>query len=379
MYATALPFLILALGGGAAELSITLTLFAASQALLLPFAGVIVDRLPRRTTLVITDLVRAFTFMLLTAMLALDTLTIQVVYVLTALTGAVRAFFRPAVRSLIPEIVPRERLVAANALRSLSDEVLGAVGPVIAGALVAIGAMVWVVGAHAASFAVAALMLWAVPIDHLRSSRPPSVEQGIGRVWAELIEGLRATLSIRWLWQMIGLSAVANIFFAGALSVALPLLADARLGGAAAFGALLAAMAIGSVLAVLAIGRAERLRRPGILYYGAFVAAGGGMLLLAFVHDLALAILVAAFVGWAVAAFILILETVIQELVPARILGRVASLESFGSLALLPAGYALVGVLIGFVGPAATMAILGTATIVSGFIGLSSRSIRSIG
>lgn len=378
MYATALPFLILALGGGAAELSITLTLFAATQAALLPFAGVIVDRLPRRTTLVAADLVRAFTFLLLTALLALDRLTIEVVYAVTALTGAVRAFFRPALRSLIPEILPSERLVAANALRSLSDEVLGAVGPVIAGTLVAIGAMAWVVGAHAASFAVAGLLLLAVPLGHRHESRRPAVQGGIGRVWAELVEGLRATLSIPWLWRMIALSAVANIFFAGALSVALPLLAEASLGGPAGFGALLAAMAVGSVLAVLAIGRAERLWRRGILYYAGFVAAGTGMLLLAFVQDLVLAILVAAFVGAAVAGFVLILETVIQELVPAPILGRVASLESFGSLALLPVGYLLVGVLIGFIGPALTIALLGTATVVAGFIGLGSRSIRSI-
>jgi MFS family permease len=204
------------------------------------------------------------------------------------------------------------------------------------------------------------------------------MQSGIGRVWAELVEGLRATLSIAWLWRMIALSAVANIFFAGALSVALPLLAEARLGGPAGFGAVLAAMAVGSVLAVLAIGRAERLWRRGILYYAGFVAAGSGMLLLAFVQDLVLAILVAAFVGAAVAGFVLILETVIQELVPAPILGRVASLESFGSLALLPVGYLLVGVLIGFVGPALAMALLGTATVLAGFIGLGSRSIRSI-
>jgi MFS family permease len=204
------------------------------------------------------------------------------------------------------------------------------------------------------------------------------MQSGIGRVWAELVEGLRATLSIAWLWRMIALSAVANTFFAGALSVALPLLAETRLGGPAGFGAVLAAMAVGSVLAVVAIGRAERLWRRGILYYAGFVAAGSGMLLLAFVQDLVLAVLVAAFVGAAVAGFVLVLETVIQELVPAPILGRVASLESFGSLALLPIGYLLVGVLIGFVGPALAMALLGTAIVLAGFFGLGSRSIRSI-
>ena len=76
--------------------------------------------------------------------------------------GTVDAVFLPAINTLVPRLVPAERLAAANAMLQGTGQLVGTIGPAVAGfavALVGVGAAFVV---DAASFAVAALMLWFV-------------------------------------------------------------------------------------------------------------------------------------------------------------------------------------------------------------------------
>ena len=82
--------------------------------------------------------------------------------------------------------------------------------------------------------------------------------------------------------------------------------------------------------------------------------------------------------GGSIVAFSLICEATLQELVPSEALGRVASIDLLGSVALLPIGYSLVGVLVTEVGPGAALLIAGAGTVALALVGLSLRSVREL-
>ncbi|MBI3914415.1 MAG: MFS transporter [Chloroflexi bacterium] len=102
---------------------------------LAPFAGVVVDRMDRRRVMIVADLGRAA--------LALGMLVVRVpeqiwiLYGLTALLVSFSAFFQPAQNAAIPNLVPSEHLVVANALSSATWGMMLAIGAAVGGVMIA--------------------------------------------------------------------------------------------------------------------------------------------------------------------------------------------------------------------------------------------------
>jgi len=137
--------------------------------------------------------------------------------------------------------------------------------------------------------------------------------------------------------------------------VALPKLIKSVYGqGVWLLGATGTAIAAGSLVTMLLIGQARRVRHRGILAYGGLIASSLAVIVfgLPLPHQYApaIAIAVSVFFGAGLAIFELIWVTSLQELVPMEKLGRVSSVDWVGSLALMPVGLALVGVLTDRVG-----------------------------
>lgn len=238
VYATALPFLVLALGGDASQLSLALTCFTAPQVALLLLGGVLVDRLPRRSVMLLTDSAHAALLAVAVALLLGGLLEVAHVYAVSASFGLLSAFFLPASTGLLPELVSPDRLTPANSLRSLSNELVGIAGPLLGGSLVAWGGAAVALGFDAATFLVSALCLLAIGAGTglRRSPNREGSGSGLSGCWRDLREGFDIVARSRWLWITIALASMLNVFFAGAISVALPVLAQQRLGGASSFG-----------------------------------------------------------------------------------------------------------------------------------------------
>lgn len=187
----------------------------------------------------------------------------------------------------------------------------------------------------------------------------------------------RIVRSSSWLLLTIVVFWVLNIFFAGSLSVALPLLARQQLGGASGFGLVLAGMAVGAILSALGLGQRRHLPRRGWLGYGAVALSGVWIALLAFAHNGGVAAALGALLGATDTVFTLVWENSLQELVPAEALGRVASIDLFGSIGLLPAGYLLVGLLVTTTGPVTGMLVCGGGCILLALVALGFHAIRA--
>lgn len=96
-----------------------------------PWSGVIVDRLPRKMVLIVTDVMRAV--VVLALLLVREPGDIWIIYVVTVLNFSLAAFFEPARSATIPMITRREELVAANAISGATWSAMLALGAGIGG------------------------------------------------------------------------------------------------------------------------------------------------------------------------------------------------------------------------------------------------------
>jgi MFS family permease len=99
-------------------------------------AGVLADRVDRRRLLVACDLGRAALLLSLPVVALTAQLTLTLLYAVTALIGVLTVLFTVAYRTELPRIVPPDRLVAANARVTMSQDAAELVGPALGGALV---------------------------------------------------------------------------------------------------------------------------------------------------------------------------------------------------------------------------------------------------
>ena len=129
----ALPFAVLAIGGGVADVALV------SAAQFLPFvvlalpAGVWADRLDRKQILIASDAVRLVCQLVAATLLLGGGATVPALVALAAVYGAADAFFAPAFSGLLPSTVAPANLQPANALRGLSFSFGSVAGPVLAG------------------------------------------------------------------------------------------------------------------------------------------------------------------------------------------------------------------------------------------------------
>ncbi len=189
--------------------------------------------------------------------------------------GVVDAFFYPAARAIISDLVPAELLPAANSLGSISMQAALFIGPAIAALMIALGGTSLAFALDGVSFVLSAACLVALPqLPALR--QPAEKEEGVVQ---DIRKGITTVLDSPWLWVTLMIASVSSIFLHGPSEAALPLLVKQRFGTQIGFYALFTALsALGSVIAAFWLGHFKRLRRRGLLTYGAWLL--GSLMLL---------------------------------------------------------------------------------------------------
>jgi MFS family permease len=169
------------------------------------------------------------------------------------------------------------------------------------------------------------------------------------------------------------------VTLSGPYSVALPFLVDQQWqADVNILGLLYAVFPIGYVAASVWLGRLARIRRRGLTAYVGAMAAGLGMLVIGLPLPLPVILLAAAINGAGLEAFSLIWTNTLQELVPPDQLGRVSSIDSLGSFALLPIGYGLTGWAVGQFGAAAICVTGGAITMGVSLVSLLHPKVRGL-
>jgi MFS family permease len=334
MVAVALAFAVLEVGGSASSVGLVLAAATAPLVASVLVGGVVADRLSRRTVMVIADVLRVGTQGLMATLLLAGGAEVWMLGVLAALTGMGTGFFNPASTGLLPELVPAHQLQQANALRSSVVSAGEIAGPLFAGVLVAAVGAGAAIAVDAATFAFSAACLAALRVPARPARQPASF-------LSDLREGWVAFRSRRWVWTFVVYFALGNMMWA-AWSALGPVIADRDLGGAAAWGTVLAATGIGALIGSALATRIDP-RRPLVLVALmeglfalplAFLAAGAHVGVLACGAFLSGAGMMIGMSIW---------ESTLQRQVPRESLSRVSSYDWFGSFVFYTLGMALWG------------------------------------
>ena len=332
--------------------------------------GVFADRLPRRTILVSTDLVRATAQVATALLLFTGNAHVWNVAVVQVAYGIANAFQRPVGIGLVKETVSDAHLQQANALQSLSRSTLSVVSPAVGALLVAIGSPAIAIAVDATTFFVSAALLASMRL-------PGTVRAATKSVVGDLRDGWREFISRPWVVAIIASFGLFQLTYFPALLVLGPTVAKDSLGGAAGWGTILAIESLGGVAGGLFALRV-RVTRPLIWSELAVVPAGFLLLALA----LPMPLWVIAGVGFVVGIGFALGEnlyvTAFQRNIPEHALSRISSYDWFGSVALNPLGYALIGPVAAAIGIPETLIIAGVLNVLTCFIVVAVPSVRAI-
>lgn len=242
--------------------------------LLALFAGVLADILDRRILLLVTGLASAVTAAALTVLAWTDTLTPVGLLASTFVLGCWTSLSAPAWQAIQPELVSREEIPAASALGSVTVNAARAIGPAIAGVLVALAGPTFV-------FALNALSFLAVVVALIRWKRPRTDTSDRERLTESLVTGIRYVRSGPIVRRIILRSALFA-FPASALWALLPSASSSLLGlGAIGYGGLLGVLGVGAVAGVALTPRLRKQFSSNVLLAASAVAYGIGMATLA--------------------------------------------------------------------------------------------------
>jgi MFS family permease len=369
----ALAFAVLDLTHSVSDLGLVLLAYLVPRVVFMLAGGVWADRLPHRQLMIASHLARFVTQGAQGLLLVTGHATIGTLVGLQVARGAAAAFYRPAASAIVPSVVARDDLQQANALIWMALNLSGIAGPTIAGVLVATVGSGWAILGDAASFLVAALLLLRLP-SGTRSPRRQRTS-----FWVELVEGWDEVRSRTWVWASILYFACFQLVYLSSFSVLGPVVSQSSLGGATAWALIAASAALGGLIGNAAMLRV-RPRRPLLVAFAAVLLAVPSLVLLGFAAPAPLIAVAELGAGIAIGMATALWETTLQRGIPAQALSRVIAYDQMGSIALRPAGLALVGPIVAAAGVRGTLlgaaAVVGLSTI--GIVALPAiRNVRS--
>lgn len=255
-------------------------------------AGVIADFFDRRRLLLVAQCVQAVIAGILALLTAAGRTTPEVLLLFTFLLGCGAAAQLPAYQSYISDLLPRSELGAGASLSSLGVNLARAVGPAVAGLLVAPLGVSWLFALNSVSF-----LLFAGALLATRSSQSPAGSAARAVSWSSLEAGGRYVRNSpavrRILLRLVLFAWPANVLWA-----LLAPLAEGRLGlGATGYGVLLGAAGAGAVAGAVLMPWLRGRLSPSTLLTLAGVVYGVGLVGLSFASTLAEAIVVLVPVG----------------------------------------------------------------------------------
>lgn len=250
--------------GSAVVLSGALTLRVTAFVLLSPFAGVLADRLDRKTILVTTHLARMGIVSLLPFV---D--TVWQIYALVFAMNVFYAFFTPTYQATIPLVTGQQDYPQAIALSSATFQLLGVLGPGIAGAIAAFVGTRQVFFLDALTFLIAAVLILTLP-GQLRVEQAVDQARPAGRTWEDIRAGTVRLFANDYLRYALAMQLVASITGAQILVNTVGYVQGTLQLGSVQYGWVMGAFGIGATLAAAIVGAlGQQWARPTVILLGA--------------------------------------------------------------------------------------------------------------
>jgi MFS family permease len=293
--------------------------------------GVLADVFDRRLLLIVVQVSLAVIGGVLTVLTIANQMPPALLLTFTFLLGAGSAFSLPAYQALIPDIVPRSELPSASALSSISINLARAVGPAIAGLLIARSGAGAVFALNTMTFLAFGIV---VAFQHFPQRPLPQFPERVGSALRSGVRYVRYAPVVRRILLRAALFLVPGTV----LWALLPLVATQRLAlGPAGYGLLLGAIGVGAVAGAVLLPKIRARMSNNVLLTVAGLAYAVVLVVLVLVPNAAviLVILVPAGVAWI--AVLSTINATLQLFLPAWVRARglgIYQMVLFGSQAL---------------------------------------------
>ena len=372
IYLVSIAWQVLSIENRPGALALVGVAWSLPQVVLVIASGALSDRLERRHLMVAGDAIRFIAIGTLGFLSVTDQLhSIPIILGLVTVYGAGQAVFQPAFSSITPAIVPADLLVQANSLAQLVRPfAMTLVGPLVGGVLIAWVSVGFAFLVDASTFAFSAVMILS-----MRTRRTPrDAQEEQASFFGDVAEGFRYVRQQRWLLIAMVAATVSLLAVWGPWETLVPIVVKNDLGGqSSSLGLVFGAGGVGAVIAAAVFGQRGSLpRKPVTAMYlawslGMFGTAGFG-----FVTSVWQAMVVAFVTEGSITYLVVVWVTLVQRLVPDRLLGRVFSLDWMISTMGVPLSFAITGPTAEAIGHDATLiwagALGGTITLAFMFV-----------
>ena len=308
--------------GSASVLGAVLGIRAIPMLVLAPLTGVVADRFDRRYALAASQFLMVAISVALAVLLAFGEVLVWHLFAFSVLSGVSAVFDRTLRSTLVFHSVPRTEAAHAVALNSIAFSVTRAIGPGVAGFLIAS------VGA-ALNFAIQSLLYVGVAVAALSVNAAPGGSARIapGSLWADTKEGVRFTFNDPIARMMVVLGLVPPILLIPSLGALMPVFAaDVFRSGPEGLGLLLSAVGVGGILGGIVAAWIAKYDNSGLIQTLALAVFAFSLIAFAFSPDMGIAVVFLVFAGIAEMVHHTVHVTTLQMCAPERMRGRVASL-----------------------------------------------------
>jgi MFS family permease len=369
-YLVALPWVVLQLTGSAVAVGTILMAVAIPRALLMLFGGALTDRISARRIMMSAASARTVLVTMIGFLLWGRLLHLWELYVLGFFFGVADAFAWPAATTLLPSLVKREQLVAANSVFQTTGQLTAIVAPAPAGLVIKALGTAWAFFIDAISFLFIIAALWRLPDPPKAASaaKPP--------VWRSILDGIAYVRRDVPLRSLMLVAAMLNFCISGPIGVGLPFLVKTKFGSPTAYGLVVSAMAAGGLLGALLAG-ILKIKRRGLLLLGTCVVISVGIASIGMLGRLWVIMAVLVLVGCSAGVSNVHIAAWIQQRIDATVRGRVFSVLMLGNFGLMPVSLAGAGLMIAW-NLKLMFVIAGMSMVLITAFGFSQKEVRAI-
>jgi MFS family permease len=313
--------------------------------LLAPLGGALADRLDRRTWLIVTTVAEACFAAVLAVLAAAGHAQPGVLVGVAFLGGVAAAVGFPTYQAMLPDLVPRQDLLAAVSLSSAQFNLGRVIGPALAGIVLVVGSDAWAFAVNAASFGAVVVALVFVRLPTRAESTVPH-EPIVRRI----VAGARVAAAEPGCRSAIILIAIVALIGSPFIGLVPAVAIDALHRGAGATSALVTGQGIGAVAGALALAPLARRFGRRRLLVGALFAFPTAIVVYGAAPSLVTVTMAIVVVGACYISVLTGLNTVVQLRAPEAARGRVLGLYMMALGTIYPIGLVTQGAIAGAVG-----------------------------
>jgi MFS family permease len=371
-----LPIVVLKESKSSAMMGMVMAIYMLPFVVLLPFSGVLVDKMNKVKMMFFVDFVRFILMLILATIAFLNKLNMMSLFIIMFLMGIMDSFFEPAYSGVRAKLFTKEIRNAANSLTQVMKQCLKIFGPIIGGIIVTSFSAAWGFGIDAVTYIISFIFLLTLRgLTFQRDTEQSSAKSSLKR---DLLEGVEVIKQKSWLWITILAFSLINIFWGGIMKVLIPWLINVHFKfEPVVFGLVISASGAGAIVCGIVFGLRKKWNKRGILTYVGVALSGLSLLFLPIVANAPFIMLLMFLNGACNMFFGLIWETSLQELVPEEKFGRVASLDMLGSFALMPVGYLLTGWVAEDIGEIPTLTAFSSVIVLISIVVMFHKGIRT--